>query len=116
MTSMPTRVDRELYDAAQSSGATNSRSAAQQINHWARIGRELEAGNLGHRDIERVLAGELSYDHLGILEQAIVRAKWDRDMEQTLASLDLEAEFTAAGETWAEGDGEGGVVIRGESH
>ncbi|MGI8947595.1 MAG: TA system antitoxin ParD family protein [Ornithinimicrobium sp.] len=41
----------------------HSRSAAQQINHWARIGRELEAsGKVSQRDIEAVLAGDGSYD------------------------------------------------------
>lgn len=37
---MPTRVDGDLFDAAKSVGAIASRSAAQQISHWARIGRE----------------------------------------------------------------------------
>ncbi|HUQ00789.1 MAG TPA: hypothetical protein VM093_10060 [Aeromicrobium sp.] len=111
---MPTRVDGELFDAAKSVGAVNSRSAAQQINHWARIGREFEAsGRVSQRDIERVLAGDGSYDALGEREQAIVRAAWDEQVAARIAALDLEAEFADAGETWSEADASGTVVPRG---
>ncbi len=43
MSSMPTRIDGDLFEAAKRAGRVNSRSAAQQLDHWARIGRELEA-------------------------------------------------------------------------
>src|SRR5680860_1800596 len=39
-TTMPMRVDGDLFEAAKSVGAVASRSAAQQISHWARIGSE----------------------------------------------------------------------------
>lgn len=111
---MPTRVDGDLFDAAKSVGAVNSRSAAQQINHWARIGREFEAsGRVSQRDIEHVLAGDGSYDELGEREQAIVRAAWDEQVAARIAALDLEAELTDAGDTWSEADESGHVVPRG---
>ena len=114
MSTMPTRVDGDLFDAAKSLGAVNSRSAAQQINHWARIGREFEAsGRVSQRDVERVLAGDGSYDELGEREQAIVRASWDEQVAVRIASLDLEAEFAEAGERWSEADEAGTVVKRG---
>lgn len=110
---MPTRVDGDLFDAAKSVGAVNSRSAAQQINHWARIGREFEAsGRVSQRDIERVLAGDGSYDVLGEREQAIVRAEWDEQIGDRLAGLDFAAEFAASGDTWSEADASGQVVAR----
>ncbi len=60
---MPTRIDGELFAAAKSSGALHSRSAAQQIDHWARIGRELEASaDVSHRDIDAVLTDKASHD------------------------------------------------------
>lgn len=43
MPAIPTRIEHDLYDGAKTVGSTMSRSAAQQINHWARIGREIEA-------------------------------------------------------------------------
>jgi hypothetical protein len=111
---MPTRVDGDLFDSAKSLAAVNSRSAAQQINHWARIGREFEAsGRVSQRDVERVLAGDGSYDELGEREQAIVRASWDEQIAARIASLDLAAEFAESGESWSEADEAGNVVARG---
>ena len=113
MSTMPTRVDGDLFAAAKSSGAVNSRSAAQQIAHWARIGRELEASTgVNHRDIESVLAGDGSYDALQEREQAIVRSAWDERIASRLSSLDLEARFEAAGIDWVEADDAGNVVTR----
>lgn len=110
---MPTRVDGDLFDSAKSVGAVNSRSAAQQINHWARIGREFEAsGRVSQRDVERVLAGESAYDSLAESGQAIVRARWDEQVAAQLAALDLAGEFEAAGESWSEADASGRVVTR----
>lgn len=113
MTAMPTRIESDLFDAAKSAGAVMSRSAAQQINHWARIGRELEAAQgVSHRDIEAVLAGRSSYDSLGAREQAVVRAEWDERIASAREELNFEAEFIDAGETWVESDAEGRTVVR----
>ncbi len=113
-TSTPTRIDGELFAAAKSAGEVMSRSAAQQINHWARIGRELEASEaVTPSEIVRVLAGRGSYDDLSAREQAIVRAEWDERMAGLRAGLNFEDEFTAAGETWAEADAQGRTVERG---
>lgn len=110
---MPTRVDGDLYEAAQAVGAAASRSAAQQISHWARIGRELESSaRVSARDIQRVLAGEARYDNLSEPEQARVRAEWEEQFAHRIASLDLAAEFTSAGRPWTEADDDGGVVAR----
>jgi hypothetical protein len=114
MSTMPTRVDGELFAAAKSSGAVHSRSAAQQLAHWARIGRELEASaQVSQRDIEAVLAGDGSYDALQEREQAIVRGTWDEQIADRLASLDLEKQFKAAGVGWTEADDDGNLVMRG---
>lgn len=113
MTTMPTRVDGDLFRAAKSAGEFTSRSAAQQINHWARLGRELEASpQVSQRDVQRVLAGTSTYSTLNEREQAIVRAEWDERITEGIAALDFEAEFTAAGDTWVIGDGRGNAVIR----
>lgn len=109
------RVDGDLFDAAKSIGAVTSRSAAQQISHWARIGRELEASpGTSPRDIQRVLAGEAGYeyDDLGERDQAVVRASWDEQTAERLAGLNLAAEFTQAGRSWSEADEQGHLVKR----
>ncbi|MCL2781078.1 MAG: ParD-like family protein [Actinomycetia bacterium] len=110
---MPVRVPVGLFQSARLAGVVNSRSAAQQIDHWARIGRELEASSgVSQRDIERVLAGDGSYDALAAREQAVVRAAWAERFVEGIARLDLAAEFAAAGETWSEADATGRVVLR----
>jgi hypothetical protein len=110
---MPMRVDGDLFDAAKSIGAVASRSAAQQLSHWARIGRELEASpGLSVRDIERVLAGDKQYDALGERDQAVVRANWDEQIAARIATLNLSEEFTRAGRSWTEADDHGGVIAR----
>ena len=47
MSSNSIRVGAELFRLAQQQGALMSRSAAQQVEHWARIGAALEATGLG---------------------------------------------------------------------
>lgn len=109
---VPVRVDGDLFDAAKVAGAVASRSAAQQINHWARIGRELEASpGTSLRDIQRVLAGQGTYDELGERGQAVVRANWDEQVAERLAHLDLAAEFSQAGRSWTEADERGNAVV-----
>ncbi len=113
MTTMPTRIEVDLYDAAKHVGTVMSRSAAQQINHWARIGRELEtSAGVSHRDIAQVLAGRGSYDTLNGREQALVRAEWDERAAETREGLNFATEFEAAGVTgWVEADTHGNTVI-----
>ena len=106
--SHPTRIDHDVYEAAKVGGG----SAAERINRWARIGRELEATSSGSA-VARVLAGNGSYDALAEREQAMVRAAWDERIEAVVASLDFEQELQADGAPWAEADDEGNLVIRG---
>ncbi|MDO9454523.1 hypothetical protein [Nocardioides sp.] len=113
MSTMPTRIDGDLFEAAKASGALMSRSAAQQLSHWARLGRELESSRqVSHKDIARVLAGRQPYDSLGDPEQAVVRAEWDERIDAARAALDLESELAAAGESWSEVDAAGNLVVR----
>jgi hypothetical protein len=96
----PARIDDELFASAKAVGSLMSRSAAQQIAHWARIGRELEAGvSISVADITAVLAGEPSYDGRTPPEQA-----------HRLSDLNLAAEFRDR--PYVELDAEGKVVHR----
>lgn len=110
---MPTRIDRDLFDAARSAGETHSRSAAQQLHHWARLGRALEASPaVTHDAIERVLSGEVPYDALSGPEQAVARVAWDDGIAARVSALDFEERLRKAGSPWAEADGDGNVVVR----
>jgi ParD-like antitoxin of type II bacterial toxin-antitoxin system len=109
----PTRVDEDLFASAQMVGAIMDRSAAQQITHWARIGRELEAtAQVSHRAIAEVLAGQARYDNLNAHEQAVVRAEWQDRLEARRAQLDLAKRFAQEGRTYVELDQHGKVVTR----
>lgn len=111
---MPTRIDGDLYEAAKAIGAAESRSAAQQLTHWARIGREVEASpHTSQRDIQRVLAGQGRYDDLSEVEQARVRADWDEQIAERTASLNFAADFASAERPWTDADEDGRSVERG---
>ncbi|WP_414122922.1 TA system antitoxin ParD family protein [Corynebacterium nuruki] len=111
MTTTPVRIDSELFAQAKKQGDRASRSAAQQIMHWAKVGRELEnAPTTSQRDIDKVLSGEASYDALTDKDQAVVRASWEDGISARLAGLNFQEEFTAAGRSWSESDAEGNLV------
>lgn len=111
----PARIDDDLYASAKLAGSVQSRSASQQVAHWARIGREIEASSsISHREIAAVLAGSRSYDSLDPKEQAVVRAEWAALMDDARDELDLSADFTRTGRTWVELDDRGRVVEGGE--
>ncbi|MBY4130897.1 hypothetical protein HQO83_21100 [Rhodococcus fascians] len=104
------RIDDDLYDAAKVAGSAASRSAAQQIAHWASIGREMELSHrVPVRDIADVLAGKARYDDLTPYKQAVVRAEWAEQIELVTQSLDFESEFTAQGRSYVESDEHGTV-------
>lgn len=109
----PIRIDRELADSAKEIAPKLSRSVAQQISHWARLGRELERSpDLCVKDIQRVLAGQQHIDELGPREQAVVKAEWLERMEALRSGLRLDEEFRTAGYQFAELNAAGEVVVR----
>jgi hypothetical protein len=105
-------VSKALYDDAKLAGEILSRSTAQQIDHWARIGREIEASpDISLSAIGEVLRGARSYDSLERpQEQAIVRAAWAERMEQLRGDLDMRKVHD--GRPYAELDESGNVVVR----
>lgn len=108
---MPTRIDGDLFEAAKAAGQVHSRSAAQQIDHWARIGRELEAAPaVTHDLIARVLTGRASYDVAGDRAQAVIRAAWDEEIGARIAGLDFTERLDASGTSWAEADDDGRII------
>lgn len=92
----PVRIDPELLDSAKRAGATQGRSAAQQIAFWAQIGRQLESSTSLSVKAHRELA-MAAYDELDPIAQAQERARWEREIAKRLAGLDLAEEFAAEG-------------------
>lgn len=112
--STPIRIDAELLDTAKLVGSLQSRSAAQQIAHWARLGRELEASrSISAHAIAAVLAGRRSYDTLDSEDQAVVRAEWTNRLDAVADGIDLASEFNATGRpTWIDIAADGTLVRR----
>lgn len=112
--STPIRLDADLLEAAKLVGRRQSRSAAQQIAHWARVGREIEASrNLSAHAIAAVLDGRQSYDTLEAEDQAVIRAEWTNRLDAVADGIDLAAEFKATGRhTWIDIAPDGTIVRR----
>ena len=111
-TTVPTRIDGELHASAAMAGGVMSRSATQQLNHWARIGREVEASeSISQRSVAEVLNGRRQYDELNAHEQAVVRAEWAERLEARLEALDLGDELAGEGWAYAELDDAGRVAV-----
>ena len=109
----PVRLDAEITEAARVAASRMSRSVAQQVSHWARIGRELErARDVSAEDIRRVLEGQADYDAVPAKEQAMVRAVWSGRIDQLRAELRLDRVFAERGYRYAELDEHGVVVTR----
>jgi len=58
MSSNSVRIGAEIFEAAREHGQIMSRSAALQIEHWARLGRSLEATGLSVADLTKLLRAE----------------------------------------------------------
>ena len=109
----PVRLDAEITEAARVAASRMSRSVAQQVSHWARIGRELErARDVSAEDIRRVLEGHADYDAMPAKEQAMVRAVWSGRIDQLRSELRLDHDYASRGYRYAELDEHGEVVIR----
>jgi ParD-like antitoxin of type II ParDE toxin-antitoxin system len=109
----PTRVDEDLFASAQLVGPLMERSAAQQLVHWARVGREVEAAtDVSHREIAEVLAQRRSYDDLSSKEQAVLRAEWAERIATRRKALNLAEKFAKAGRSYVEIGPDGKPVRR----
>ena len=106
----PVRLDREIDAAARDEARLMSRSVAEQISHWARLGRELERSpGVSLSQVQAVLRGQASYDALNVPEQAIVRTAWAEAIAERRAGLNLAEVFEAEGHTYAELDEKGEI-------
>ena len=80
----PTRVAADLMDSAAVEGARQSRSAKQQLDHWARVGRAVSmTQTAARRRIEAALAGTLPERDLTGDERAVLSAEVDAAISET---------------------------------
>ena len=104
----PTRIASDLYAAAQQAAVRESRSAAEQVNHWARLGQSLALHqSASRRRIEAVLAGTLPMSALRPDERDVVNAELDAAITSRAQSTPL---GKAVGGTTVALDEEGRLV------
>ncbi len=108
---VPTRVARDLLDAAAAEGRIESRSAKQQLDHWARLGRSVSLRqSASRRRIDAVLAGTLPMTALRQDERAIVNAELDAAITASAAQVDLAGVLASRGITTVALDDDGALV------
>ena len=84
-----TRVSADLVESATAEGARQSRSAKQQLDHWARVGRAVSSRHSAARaKVEAALAGELELAELSAEEGAVFNAEISAAIQESLAGAD----------------------------
>jgi hypothetical protein len=106
-----TRVAADLMDSAAAEGSRQSRSAKQQLDHWARVGRAVSGQQTAaRRKVEAALAGELPLGELDAAEGAVFNAEITAALEESLADSDYGAVLAARGVTTVALDEDGRLV------
>ena len=81
-----TRVAADLLDSAAVEGARQSRSAKQQLDHWARVGRAVSSQQTAaRRRVESALAGDLELRELSVEEGVVFNAELAAAVQEKLA-------------------------------
>lgn len=107
----PTRVAADLLDSAAAEGARNSRSAKQQLDHWARVGRAIDTHpKFSQRRIEAVLRGDLPMRDVTEEERAVVNAEIDANIERRIRETNLAEELHKRGRAVVGMDAHGAII------
>jgi hypothetical protein len=84
-----TRVAKDLLESAAVEGARQSRSAKQQLDHWARVGRAVSSQQTAaRRRVEAALAGDLELRELSGEEGVVFNAEIAAAIQENLAASD----------------------------
>jgi hypothetical protein len=95
-----TRFAADLVDSAAAEGARQSRSAKQQLDHWARVGRAVSSQHsAARRRVEAALAGELELDELSTEEGVVFNAEVAAAIQESLADADYGRQLAVRGIT-----------------
>lgn len=107
----PTRISADIAEAAAAVGAVEHRSAAEQINYWARVGMEVErSGSIDHRQVLAVAAGQAQSSTLNPEERRVARALIDARIVARAAATPFGPAARAEGQTTVSLDDEGRIV------
>ena len=106
-----TRIAADLMDSAAAEGARQSRSAKQQLDHWARVGRAVTSQHsVARRKVEAALSGDVSVRELTAEEGVVFNAEISAAIQEGLAGTDYGAVLAARGITTVALDDDGEIV------
>jgi hypothetical protein len=105
-----TRFAADLLDAAAAAGSRESRSAKQQLDHWARLGRSVAEQTDVRRRIDAALAGTLPLADLTPDERLVVNAEVDARIQASVRSTHYGQRLAAEGVTTVALDDFGNLV------
>ncbi|OJZ74677.1 hypothetical protein BRW65_08195 [Mycobacterium paraffinicum] len=106
-----TRVAADLMDSAAVEGSRQSRSAKQQLDHWARVGRAVSSQHsAARRRVEAALAGEMPLRDLSAVEGVVFNAEIAAAVEESLANTHYGKTLAARGITTVALDDNGDIV------
>lgn len=109
--STPTRMSAEVAATAALVASAENRTVTEQINHWARIGMQVErAASAGGRRVLAVAAGETQFSTLTQQERAVAHATIDAQMAERVASQRFGPAARRAGQVTVSMDDDGTLV------
>ena len=106
-----TRVAADLLDSAAAEGARQSRSAKQQLDHWARVGRAVSnQQTAARRRVELALAGDLDLAELSTEEGVVFDAEIAAVIQENLAQSNYGQVLASRGVTTVALNDNGDIV------
>lgn len=108
---MPTRVAADIVTTAASVAQSETRTMSEQVNHWARIGMQVERStSADSRQVRAVIAGENQFSTLTVSERTIAHATVDAAMAARVAEQRFGLEARRAGQVTVSIDEHGSLV------
>jgi hypothetical protein len=108
-----TRLPVDLIEAAEAEGREEHRSAAKQLEHWARFGLFFaRQSSVSSRRIQRAVAGEVPVRDLAADERVVANAAIDAAISVAANGMSFADRLAARGVTTVVMDDDGRMVRR----
>jgi hypothetical protein len=109
--STPTRIADDVATVAAAVAHEEDRTIAEQINHWARLGMQVErSGSLAKRRVRATAAGTGRFSVLPADERVAAHALVDAGIAARAATQRFGRDLRASGQTTVSLDDDGTVV------
>lgn len=106
-----TRFSADLVESALAEGHRQSRSARQQLDHWARVGRAVSSQHsVARQRVEAALSGRLDLSELGVEEGVVFNAEISAAIEENLQKVNYGEVLVNRGQSIVALDDEGNLV------